>query len=212
MNAHGFVFTERLLLLLLAYKTQQGAARLAQMLTLSIFFCNMPWGRKKKGKRKEKEKKKKRKQLCICVCLWQGSVDPSFRNCFLYSLGCWLFKRKLILGLDCLFVLQRTVQKNAKYVCLANKNCPVDKRRRNRCQYCRFQKCLAVGMVKEGRSGRAAHAAVCALGERWPHSNPTFYRQSQGSPGPRIRVRPPHGQLPACPSCPRESRQALLVF
>ncbi|KAF1558907.1 Nuclear receptor subfamily 4 group A member 2, partial [Eudyptes schlegeli] len=28
--------------------------------------------------------------------------------------------------------------KNAKYVCLANKNCPVDKRRRNRCQYCRF--------------------------------------------------------------------------
>lgn len=46
--------------------------------------------------------------------------------------------------------VQRTVQKNAKYVCLANKNCPVDKRRRNRCQYCRFQKCLAVGMVKEG--------------------------------------------------------------
>ena len=45
---------------------------------------------------------------------------------------------------------QRTVQKNAKYICLANKDCPVDKRRRNRCQFCRFQKCLAVGMVKEG--------------------------------------------------------------
>lgn len=56
----------------------------------------------------------------------------------------------------CLFLLflsssfQRTVQKNAKYVCLANKNCPVDKRRRNRCQFCRFQKCLVVGMVREG--------------------------------------------------------------
>lgn len=50
------------------------------------------------------------------------------------------------------FFLQRTVQKNAKYVCLATKSCPVDKRRRNRCQYCRFQKCLAVGMVKEGTS------------------------------------------------------------
>lgn len=49
-------------------------------------------------------------------------------------------------------LLQRTVQKNAKYVCLSNKDCPVDKRRRNRCQYCRFQKCLAVGMVKEGNS------------------------------------------------------------
>lgn len=50
----------------------------------------------------------------------------------------------------CLF-LQRTVQKNSKYVCLASKDCPVDKRRRNRCQFCRFQKCLAVGMVREGK-------------------------------------------------------------
>ena len=77
------------------------------------------------------------------------------------SLNCWIFKRKKIFfpGLYCL-LLQRTVQKNAKYVCLANKNCPVDKRRRNRCQYCRFQKCLAVGMVKEGRLGQTAHSPV----------------------------------------------------
>ncbi|XP_061788360.1 nuclear receptor subfamily 4 group A member 2-like [Nerophis lumbriciformis] len=62
----------------------------------------------------------------------------------------------------CKGFFKRTVQKNAKYVCLAAKNCPVDKRRRNRCQYCRFQKCLTVGMVKEvvrtdglkGRRGR----------------------------------------------------------
>ncbi|XP_073534513.1 nuclear receptor subfamily 4 group A member 3 [Phyllobates terribilis] len=62
----------------------------------------------------------------------------------------------------CKGFFKRTVQKNAKYVCLANKSCPVDKRRRNRCQYCRFQKCLNVGMVKEvvrtdnlkGRRGR----------------------------------------------------------
>jgi len=42
----------------------------------------------------------------------------------------------------CKGFFKRTVQKNAKYVCLADKNCPVDKRRRNRCQFCRFQKCL----------------------------------------------------------------------
>ncbi|XP_062871766.1 nuclear receptor subfamily 4 group A member 1 isoform X2 [Trichomycterus rosablanca] len=62
----------------------------------------------------------------------------------------------------CKGFFKRTVQKNAKYVCLANKDCPVDKRRRNRCQFCRYQKCLAVGMVKEvvrtdslkGRRGR----------------------------------------------------------
>ncbi len=62
----------------------------------------------------------------------------------------------------CKGFFKRTVQKSAKYVCLADKSCPVDKRRRNRCQFCRFQKCLAVGMVKEvvrtdslkGRRGR----------------------------------------------------------
>ncbi|CAM9323496.1 unnamed protein product [Lampetra planeri] len=62
----------------------------------------------------------------------------------------------------CKGFFKRTVQKNAKYACLAAKSCPVDKRRRNRCQYCRFQKCLAVGMVREvvrtdglkGRRGR----------------------------------------------------------
>ncbi|XP_069775280.1 nuclear receptor subfamily 4 group A member 1-like isoform X2 [Narcine bancroftii] len=62
----------------------------------------------------------------------------------------------------CKGFFKRSVQKNAKYICLATKDCPVDKRRRNRCQFCRFQKCLAVGMVKEvvrtdslkGRRGR----------------------------------------------------------
>lgn len=62
----------------------------------------------------------------------------------------------------CKGFFKRTVQKNSKYVCLTNKDCPVDKRRRNRCQFCRFQKCLAVGMVREvvrtdslkGRRGR----------------------------------------------------------
>ncbi|XP_022242869.1 probable nuclear hormone receptor HR38 [Limulus polyphemus] len=62
----------------------------------------------------------------------------------------------------CKGFFKRTVQKGAKYVCLGNRECPVDKRRRNRCQFCRFQKCLAEGMVKEvvrtdslkGRRGR----------------------------------------------------------
>ena len=49
----------------------------------------------------------------------------------------------------CKGFFKRTVQKGSKYVCLADRNCPVDKRRRNRCQFCRFQKCLSVGMVKE---------------------------------------------------------------
>ncbi|XP_054083768.1 probable nuclear hormone receptor HR38 isoform X2 [Zeugodacus cucurbitae] len=62
----------------------------------------------------------------------------------------------------CKGFFKRTVQKKSKYVCLSNQSCPVDRRRRNRCQFCRFQKCLVVGMVKEvvrtdslkGRRGR----------------------------------------------------------
>nr|CAH8823312.1 unnamed protein product [Trichobilharzia regenti] len=73
----------------------------------------------------------------------------------------------------CKGFFKRTIQKNAQYVCLQAKNCVVDKRRRNRCQYCRFQKCLKVGMVKEvvrrdslkGRRGRLSSKARCHLNE-----------------------------------------------
>ncbi|XP_018645049.1 nuclear hormone receptor nor-1/nor-2, putative [Schistosoma mansoni] len=73
----------------------------------------------------------------------------------------------------CKGFFKRTIQKNAQYVCLQAKNCVVDKRRRNRCQYCRFQKCLKVGMVKEvvrrdslkGRRGRLSSKARCQLNE-----------------------------------------------
>lgn len=97
----------------------------------------------------------------------EGVWIPAVQKLCLDSLNCVGFSREkkiFFSGLYCL-LLQRTVQKNAKYVCLANKNCPVDKRRRNRCQYCRFQKCLAVGMVKEGRLGPAAHSPVCLFGK-----------------------------------------------
>ncbi|UJR16224.1 hypothetical protein I4U23_003134 [Adineta vaga] len=82
----------------------------------------------------------------------------------------------------CKGFFKRTVQKNAKYVCLADKNCPVDKRRRNRCQYCRFQTCIAVGMDKEvvrtdalkGRRGRLPSKPKCPS-SRQPNSFQTQF-------------------------------------
>ncbi|EYC32402.1 hypothetical protein Y032_0003g1552 [Ancylostoma ceylanicum] len=49
----------------------------------------------------------------------------------------------------CKGFFRRTVQKNMEYTCHKEKQCPVDRVSRNRCQACRFQKCLDKGMTKE---------------------------------------------------------------
>ncbi|XP_056274490.1 retinoic acid receptor RXR-beta-A isoform X3 [Pseudoliparis swirei] len=49
----------------------------------------------------------------------------------------------------CKGFFKRTVRKDLSYTCRDSKVCMVDKRQRNRCQYCRYQKCLANGMKRE---------------------------------------------------------------
>ncbi|KAM4020015.1 retinoic acid receptor RXR-beta [Anomaloglossus baeobatrachus] len=49
----------------------------------------------------------------------------------------------------CKGFFKRTIRKDLTYTCRDNKDCIVDKRQRNRCQYCRYQKCLATGMKRE---------------------------------------------------------------
>uniref|UniRef100_A0A7N9ARQ7 Retinoic acid receptor RXR n=1 Tax=Mastacembelus armatus TaxID=205130 RepID=A0A7N9ARQ7_9TELE len=49
----------------------------------------------------------------------------------------------------CKGFFKRTVRKDLTYTCRDSKDCPIDKRQRNRCQYCRYQKCLAMGMKRE---------------------------------------------------------------
>ncbi|KAM6472303.1 retinoic acid receptor RXR-beta isoform 1-T1 [Liasis olivaceus] len=53
----------------------------------------------------------------------------------------------------CKGFFKRTIRKDLTYTCRDNKDCTVDKRQRNRCQYCRYQKCLATGMKREGSGG-----------------------------------------------------------
>ncbi|XP_075943913.1 retinoic acid receptor RXR-gamma-B isoform X1 [Anarhichas minor] len=50
----------------------------------------------------------------------------------------------------CKGFFKRTVRKDLTYTCRDSKECLIDKRQRNRCQYCRYQKCLAMGMKREG--------------------------------------------------------------
>ncbi|XP_022244868.1 retinoic acid receptor RXR-alpha-A-like isoform X2 [Limulus polyphemus] len=49
----------------------------------------------------------------------------------------------------CKGFFKRTVRKNLVYTCREDKDCIIDKRQRNRCQYCRYQKCLVMGMKRE---------------------------------------------------------------
>ncbi len=50
----------------------------------------------------------------------------------------------------CKGFFKRTVQNKRIYNCVADGNCEINKAQRNRCQYCRFQKCLHRGMVLAG--------------------------------------------------------------
>jgi len=49
----------------------------------------------------------------------------------------------------CKGFFKRTVRKELTYACRENRNCLIDKRQRNRCQFCRYNKCLACGMKRE---------------------------------------------------------------
>ncbi|XP_029919917.1 retinoic acid receptor beta isoform X4 [Myripristis murdjan] len=49
----------------------------------------------------------------------------------------------------CKGFFRRSIQKNMVYTCHRDKNCIINKVTRNRCQYCRLQKCFTVGMSKE---------------------------------------------------------------
>ncbi|KAK7095296.1 hypothetical protein V1264_006725 [Littorina saxatilis] len=47
----------------------------------------------------------------------------------------------------CKGFFKRTVQNKRVYTCVADGDCEINKVQRNRCQYCRFKKCLQMGMV-----------------------------------------------------------------
>jgi hypothetical protein len=51
----------------------------------------------------------------------------------------------------CKSFFKRSVRRNLTYTCRGSRNCPIDQHHRNQCQYCRFKKCIKVGMRREGR-------------------------------------------------------------
>jgi hypothetical protein len=52
----------------------------------------------------------------------------------------------------CKGFFKRSIRKQLGYQCRGNQDCEVTKHHRNRCQYCRLQKCLAMGMRSDCKS------------------------------------------------------------
>lgn len=53
----------------------------------------------------------------------------------------------------CKGFFRRSIQQNIQYKrCLKNENCSIVRINRNRCQQCRFKKCLSVGMSRDGKA------------------------------------------------------------
>ncbi|XP_038073912.1 uncharacterized protein LOC119741993 isoform X1 [Patiria miniata] len=51
-------------------------------------------------------------------------------------------------GCKCFY--RRSIKEGANYACAKDRNCDITMETRNSCRFCRFQKCLALGMSKEG--------------------------------------------------------------
>lgn len=48
---------------------------------------------------------------------------------------------------------RRSIQQNINYkMCVKNESCLIMRMNRNRCQHCRFKKCLSVGMSRDGET------------------------------------------------------------
>uniref|UniRef100_A0AAY4D392 Uncharacterized protein n=1 Tax=Denticeps clupeoides TaxID=299321 RepID=A0AAY4D392_9TELE len=75
----------------------------------------------------------------------------------------------------CKGFFRRSQQNNAMYSCSRQRNCLIDRTNRNRCQHCRLQKCLALGMsrdaVKFGRMSKKQRDSLYA--EVQKHQNLT---------------------------------------
>ncbi|KAM4809136.1 nuclear receptor ROR-beta-like isoform 2-T2 [Rhinophrynus dorsalis] len=66
----------------------------------------------------------------------------------------------------CKGFFRRSQQNNASYSCSRQRNCLIDRTNRNRCQHCRLQKCLELGMsrdaVKFGRMSKKQRDSLYA--------------------------------------------------
>ncbi|XP_025087054.1 nuclear receptor subfamily 1 group D member 1-like isoform X2 [Pomacea canaliculata] len=85
-----------------------------------------------------------------------GNLLPPCRICLDKASG---FHYGLNTCEACKGFFRRSLKRGASYVCTRDGKCDVTGERRNLCGYCRYQKCIALGMSKKAiKTGRYTHA------------------------------------------------------
>ncbi|XP_069490882.1 nuclear receptor subfamily 1 group D member 1 isoform X2 [Ambystoma mexicanum] len=110
----------------------------------------------------------------------------------------------------CKGFFRRSIQQNIQYKkCLKNENCSIIRINRNRCQQCRFKKCLSVGMSRDAvRFGRIPkREKQRMLAEMQSAMNNMANNQMNGhfqgeGPTPVHQQQPPTLSLAPCPQPP----------
>uniref|UniRef100_A0AA85KNS9 Nuclear receptor domain-containing protein n=1 Tax=Trichobilharzia regenti TaxID=157069 RepID=A0AA85KNS9_TRIRE len=94
-----------------------------------------------------------------------GSIKATFTPCKVCGDKASGYHYGVISCEGCKGFFRRSIQKQIEYKCLRDGKCLVIRLNRNRCQYCRFRKCLAAGMSKDsvryGRMPRRARGPDC---------------------------------------------------
>ena len=102
----------------------------------------------------------------------------------------------------CKGFFKRSIRKRLCYTCRGNRDCPINKHYRNRCQFCRLKKCLDMGMKAEGAltvfisvsfacmSSSSLFPSFAAVQqERKPHSPEKTLNQHIATSSQRIYIR-----------------------
>ncbi|VDL64220.1 unnamed protein product [Nippostrongylus brasiliensis] len=94
-------------------------------------------------------------ELCDGVCMVCGDRSAGkhygVMACYGSVLFLYLFvesgiKRSMVCFSGCKGFFRRTIRSGQNYSCRFQQKCSIDKDQRNACRYCRFQRCLNVGM------------------------------------------------------------------
>lgn len=80
--------------------------------------------------------------------------EPLIKHAWVFSvISLWFIISHVCCSLQGFF--RRSIQQNINYkMCVKNENCLIMRMNRNRCQHCRFKKCLSVGMSRDGKNFR----------------------------------------------------------